>query len=283
MAKKRKATLSSKLKALQKSWKRATPKQGGVGVPDGTYDIRIESAILEEAKSTGRLQIHWILTVLTEEYANKALHKYDGCDRAEDLDWVQGTLETLELEIPDNIANIGPTLEEAQGLLAEITVQTRDEFTNILCQDLLADQDEEEEEEEEGEEEAEEEEEEEEELEVGSRVSAEFDDETFEGEITSINTKKGTADVDFDDETSDTVALDELTALESEDEEEEEGEEEAEEEEEEEGEGEEYDEDDVKAMNLKELAELIEEEDLKIKTKNVKIGPLRKAVIKKLF
>ena len=274
MAKKKKATLSSRLKALQKSWKTATPKQGGVGVPDGTYEVRIESAILEEAKSTERLQIHWVLTVLTEEYANKALHKYDGCDRPEDLDWVQGTLETLELTIPDNIADIGPTLEEAQGLLAEVTVQTRDEFTNIYFNDLLADQ-EEEEEGEEGEEY-----EEEEELEVDDRVSAEIDDETYEGVITSINEKKGTAKVDFDDETSGTHDLDELTLLA--DEEEEEEEEEAEEEEEGE-EGEEYDEDDVKAMDLRELKELIGEEDLDVKTKNVEIGPLRKAVIKKLF
>ncbi|MBW8002645.1 MAG: hypothetical protein FVQ80_11590 [Planctomycetes bacterium] len=280
MAKKKKATLSSRLKALNKAWKTATPKQGGVGVPDGTYEVRIDSAILEEAKSTSRLQIHWTLAVLTEEYANKMLHKYDGCDKAEDLDWVQGTLETLELEIPDNIADIGPTLEEAQGLLAEVTVQTRDEFTNIYFNDLLADQ-EEEGEEEEGEEEEGEEEEEEVELEVDDRVSAEIDGEDYEGAITAINTKKGTADVDFDDETSGTHALDELTKLD--DEEEGEEEEEGKEEEGEEEESEEYDEDDVKAMNLKELADLIEEEDLKIKTKGVKAPALRKAVIKKLF
>ena len=47
MAKKKK-TIASKLKGLQKKWADAEPKRGGPAPEDGDYEGRITSAVLEE-------------------------------------------------------------------------------------------------------------------------------------------------------------------------------------------------------------------------------------------
>jgi len=140
--------LMKKLKGMQKSWKESEPARGGFGVPDGTYNVRIDEATLCEAKQSGRLQIKWVLVVIDGDYANKKICKFDGMDDPKSLPYVQGSLEALELEIPDDITEIGTVLEEAVGKEVEIQVRTKDEFTNIYFNGLLeaGDSDEEEEE-----------------------------------------------------------------------------------------------------------------------------------------
>ena len=150
---KKKGTLKSRLKALQSAWADSEPQRAGASVPDDNYACRIESAVVEEAKSSGRLQIHYDLVVIdNEDFEGRKIQKYDGIDTEENLPYAQGTLEALELEIPDDIEDIGETLEEAAGLVVDVTVATRDEFTNIYFNELLEGYEEEEEEEEEKEE-----------------------------------------------------------------------------------------------------------------------------------
>jgi hypothetical protein len=148
--------LASKLKGLQKAWKNSEPQRGGVGVPDGMYPCRIDEAVLQEAKSSGRLQIKWGMSVIDGDHENKKIYKYDGLDNEQALGFIMGTFETLELEIPDNIEEIGEALEAAVGLECMVQVKTKDEFTNIYFNDLLdsdGSEDEEEEEDESDEEE----------------------------------------------------------------------------------------------------------------------------------
>ncbi len=175
----KKASLKSRLKKMQKGWSGATPRRGGFPVPDDTYDCKIKSATLEEAKSSDRLQINWEFVVLDGDYEGKVFHKYDGLDRPESLDFVQGAFETLELDIPDDVEDIGEPLEAAVGLECEVTVKTVDEFTNVYINDLLEapDEDEEEEDDEEEGEDEEEDAEDEDEEEDEDEDEAEEDDE----------------------------------------------------------------------------------------------------------
>jgi hypothetical protein len=130
-------SLLKKLAGLQSSWKKSTPQKGGIVVPDGDYVVRFDSAVLETAKSSGRLQINFTMVILTEEYAGKKIHKYTGMDDAQSLPYLQGDLETLEIEIPENINDIGDALEQVGGLVAQVTQQTRDDFINLYIQELL--------------------------------------------------------------------------------------------------------------------------------------------------
>jgi hypothetical protein len=168
----------AKLKKMQAEWAEAEPMSGGGRVPDGEYTVRIDSAEIGEAKQSGRLQIHWAMTVVDPpEFVNKKLNKWDACDEPKDLPWIQGALETLELEIPEELADIGEVVSEAVGLHVNITVQTKDEFCNIYFNSIVDPDDIEELEDDE---ELEDEEEDDEELD--SELEDDESDEDLEGE-----------------------------------------------------------------------------------------------------
>ena len=164
---------TSKLKALQKKWKTTQPKTFGKQAPDGDYEVKIVSAVLEQAKSESkRLQVVWALKILEGDCKDRELTHRSGLEGSEDcLAYFQGELETLELELPDDISDIGGTLQEAIGLELEISLSTRNEFQNVRFNELLEasgdyyedEEDEDEEEEEEEEEETDDDDDEEEE------------------------------------------------------------------------------------------------------------------------
>ena len=265
--KKKKGGMITKLKGMQKSWADSEPKRGGVGVPDDDYVARIDTAVLGESKTSQRLQIEWGMTVLEGDFEGKKISKYDGINEAKDLPYVQGTLEALELDIPEDITEIGEVLENAVGLIVDVTVKTRDEFTNIYFNELVEDY--EESEEEEGEEE-----EEESDFDALTEDSDEADFEACSEEIGEILSNAG---LDADDYGSWKEAWEAIP-------EDGEEEEEAEEEEEEEEGG--LTEDDINDMSLGKLKKLIKDDELDVNIKlkkNQKVAGLRKSVIAVLF
>ncbi len=172
------------LSSMQKGWKKAKPRHIGAPVPDDSYPARIESAVIEESKSSGRLQVHWALDIADGDYAGRKVHKFSGMESEDNLSFLQGDIEILELAIPEDIGDLGETLEEALGILLEINVRTRDEFTNIDFIELLedeeeSDEDEDEDEEDEDEEEDDEDEDEEDEDEDEEDEEEEDEDEEF--------------------------------------------------------------------------------------------------------
>ncbi|KKL89709.1 hypothetical protein LCGC14_1911940, partial [marine sediment metagenome] len=132
-----KSNLMDKLKALKASWKGASPRQSGSPVPDDDYGMEMVSAIISESKSSGRLQVVFTLKVLEGDYEGKEIKKYAGMDTPDNLDYLQGDLQALELEIPDDIDDLGPVLEEAAGLQVDVTVRTNDSFVNLDFNELL--------------------------------------------------------------------------------------------------------------------------------------------------
>lgn len=139
MAKKK--GLKSRLKAMQKVWKKGEAKTGGGKVPDDNYNVRIDSMTLEESKASSRLQVHYEMCILDGNYEGKKLHKYQGIEDQEQVDYFMGDLEMLEVEVPTNMEDIGESLEAAAGLLVELSVATRDEFQNIYLNELLEPED----------------------------------------------------------------------------------------------------------------------------------------------
>ena len=226
---------------LSKLFKKGTAKHGTVSLPDGTYQAKIIDAkrTLTQKK---KLQIDWTFEVISGEYEGRKQHKYDLLVTQDNVDWLLGTLETLEIEMPkkfneDNFAEvIDSCLKKAVGLVAEVSIRTSGDFSNVYINELLEgegddgneDEDEEDEDEadesdesdesdedtddEEEDEDEDEGEDDEDELEVGSRVLVTIDDEEYPGEIASINSKKGTAKVNCDDGDTVTAKLDELKA-----------------------------------------------------------------------
>ncbi|KKL56688.1 hypothetical protein LCGC14_2242910 [marine sediment metagenome] len=117
-----KKDVASTLTGLQKGWKKASPRKVGAPVPDGSYPARIESAIIEESKASGRMQVNWGITVVEGDYEGRTIHKFSGLETEDNLSFLQGDIETLELPIPDKISDLGEVLEDTVDLLLEINV-----------------------------------------------------------------------------------------------------------------------------------------------------------------
>lgn len=217
------------------TWKDAEAPSFG-DIPDGKYQIRIESANINNAKSSGRLQVSWQLEILSGEYAGRKLFKHDGIEDEQSQGYFRGGLARLGVEWPDDPSDLPDVLEGLQGTLAQVTAKTREgsEYQNVYFDKALDSSDVEEGgTEAEGEAEAEETEEAPWEAAKGDRVTANIDGTDYTGEVTKI--KNGTATVKFDD--GDVLEID-VSDLAQEEGEEPEAEEEGGEEAEEETEGE---------------------------------------------
>ena len=177
----KKAGVAGRLGGLQKDWNKSEARHRGAALPDGEYEGVIEQVLLEESQN-GRLQCRWDLLVTSEECEGRQIRKYNGLETKDNLDWFKGDLECLDIEIPDDLSELGEVLAEAQGLAIAFQVRSKDEFTNIDFIEVLEagasdeeadepDEDEETEEEEEEEEADEDEEEAEEDEEEGENYT----------------------------------------------------------------------------------------------------------------
>ena len=136
-----KGNLMSKLKGLQTSWKKGKPRKAGFPVPDNDYGVEILIAAIEVARSSGRMQINYAMQVLDGDYEGKEIHKYAGLETDDNIDFAMGDLETLELDVPEDIGDLGPVLEGAVGLQVDVTVRTDGSFANVDFNELLAEGD----------------------------------------------------------------------------------------------------------------------------------------------
>lgn len=131
--------LATRLAEMQEAWEKGEPRTTGAPIPDDNYAMRIDSAVVESAKSSGRMQVNFGLIVTEGDFADeeRVLHKYAGMETDQNIDYLQGDLQTLELDIPPQIADIGDTIQDSIGSNVEVSVVTREGFTNFNFVELL--------------------------------------------------------------------------------------------------------------------------------------------------
>jgi hypothetical protein len=125
-------SVASKLRALKKMWKGATPRTGG-GLPDGEYEGVIKTAVIGLSKSDSkRLQAVWALEVTApEEFAGRKQTKTAGLETDTNLDFFQGDLAVLGIDPPDDENDIPDAVGQTEGLPIAFKVRSKDEFTNV--------------------------------------------------------------------------------------------------------------------------------------------------------
>lgn len=224
-------TIQDRLNGLQESWEGAEPREGFSPIPDGDYSLRIDTATIEEAKESKRLQVKWAMTVVSPaEFGNRKLWKYDGLDTVENLEWLKGSLATLEVELPDDISELGEALESLAGSGVDVTVKTKDEYQNVYFNGPIdldeADEDEDDDDDDDDDDTPadddddndDDDDDEEITLGKGSAVTVEFDGKDYAGKVTSINEKKDVCSVKFEDgELVKDIPFDEITLVEEDD------------------------------------------------------------------
>jgi hypothetical protein len=81
-------------------------------VPAGTYQTRVVAAPINNAKSSGRLQVSWEMVVLDGDQRARHLFKHDGLDTEESIGYFKGSLATLGYQEPTTKEELKETLDE---------------------------------------------------------------------------------------------------------------------------------------------------------------------------
>lgn len=190
-------------------------------MPAGKYVVKIDAAKLNRAKSSGRVQCSWELTIVSGEQKGRKVWKHDGLNDDRGRSFFRATLNKLGVEWP-GITDLPDTLDELLGSYAQITGRQKEGydspffyFDKAVDSDDIGDDD--------ADEYEEDEDEEEEDWGKGDRCVVEIDGDDFAGKVVKIKGKKAT--VKFDDGDKQTVALADLQEEEDEDDDEEEEEE----------------------------------------------------------
>lgn len=185
----------------------------GIGdLPDANYTVRIDSAVINHSKGSGRLQCSFELTVCEGEYAGRKLFKHDGIDGAQSLSYMRTNLARLGVEWPASPDDLPDTLEDLCGTFAAVTAKTKDNgiqnvyFNKALDSVVdesgsnpnLDDLDAEGGEDGGGE------------FAENDRVVVSYDDGDYEGVIINIDEDEGTALVQFDDDSEEDIDLADL-------------------------------------------------------------------------
>lgn len=133
-----KESVVSKLKALQKAWKSATPRTGG-GLPDGDYEGVIKSATIKLCKD-GELQCVWELEVTGPDgFEGRKQNKYAYLGGDSSFDWFKGDLLSLGIEPPEDIDDMPDAIGQTEGLAVAFRVKSKQENTNVYFIGLLED------------------------------------------------------------------------------------------------------------------------------------------------
>lgn len=191
------------LAGLSKLLKAGSPKVGMASLPNGTYQGEITSVVLGQTQKKDS-QVDWTLKVLSGEFEGRLQHKYDMCSTQENIDWLLGTLETLEVkEMPEDDKEFAAILKKQVGKKVEFSCRVSGDFTNVYINELL------------------------EEVpdgdsipEIGDRVTISLDDDgnvdangtPYPGAITSVDEDEETVNVEFDDsDTLDDIPFSDVT------------------------------------------------------------------------
>lgn len=104
----------------QAAWQEAVPRVGGGNLPLGEHIVLIDNIVIEEYD--GVRTVVWDLRIPEGEYAGRKGKKFSRLANKENMDWFKGEMDTLELQIPDDIDDLGDALDEGVGISVRIDV-----------------------------------------------------------------------------------------------------------------------------------------------------------------
>lgn len=123
-------SLATRLAAAQADWAGVEARTFGAPLPDGEYVGTIDDAVIGESRAQ-RLQCTFTLKVTEGACEGREVRKFSGLETEDNMAFFKGDLETLDLQVPDALTDLGEVLEEAIGMPIRFQVRSRDEFTNI--------------------------------------------------------------------------------------------------------------------------------------------------------
>lgn len=134
--------LAKALKEIDVLWSKTDAMEMGTfsPVPDGDYVAHLLPARLEFSKQSNRFQIAWPLKIAIGKLKGRSIVKFDGLDHETSISWIKGVFKLLGIEIPASSKKIPSALEtyfeNNEDVLVNITIKTKDTYTNIFINGL---------------------------------------------------------------------------------------------------------------------------------------------------
>jgi hypothetical protein len=98
-------------------------------VPDGQYHVRVHDVTLGYSRKDDPM-LSWEFVVLSGEHVNRHIFKHTVITK-KSLGFVKGDLKTFGLELK-RLSELHHRLDELIGHTLEITVRTKDEYTDVI-------------------------------------------------------------------------------------------------------------------------------------------------------
>jgi len=133
--------IKEQLEQFDQAWEEAPESAEFDKLPDGKYQVAIEEIRFENAKTSGRLQLAWVLTVISPaSYENRKIFHYRGLDREESVGWMKKEIYACGLKA-EKLSDLPDLLPQLLDRIIEVTLKTKknngEEFQNCFINKLL--------------------------------------------------------------------------------------------------------------------------------------------------
>ena len=134
------------LAEFSNTWDKAKVKVSGdyENLPDGKYQVSIDVIRFENAKTSGRLQLAWMLKVVAPDaHKNRKVFHYRGLDKPEAVEWMKQDLFNCGLDVDEiGITDLPTMLPKLLDRIIEVTLKTKKgrdgtDFQNCYINRLL--------------------------------------------------------------------------------------------------------------------------------------------------
>ncbi len=106
--------------------------------PLGTFPAEIVDAVMERSSSSGNLQIHYELKILSGQYAGVVLQKYDGLNTPQRAAITQGQLKRVGIDPKKtSLRTLPASLLQLKAKKVVLLCREKNDFYNILFQKLV--------------------------------------------------------------------------------------------------------------------------------------------------
>lgn len=130
--------ISEALAELDCEWEDAEEQTFEEIKPD-TYQVKIDKVFINKAKSSGRLQCNWEVTIQNGKYKGRKVWFRNGLNDAKAIGFFKGNLAPLGVEYPKKKPSkkLPGILEKLEGTYALVRIAQNGDFTNGYFQKAL--------------------------------------------------------------------------------------------------------------------------------------------------
>lgn len=114
---------------LDDDYVKAPIEERGADVPDGTYEARIDSAILKFSKTQKRM-LTWELVITDGAYKGRRLFRNNMLESPENLKWLKTDLHSCGLTL-ERLTLLEANLPRLIGVVLKVTAKTKGENQNV--------------------------------------------------------------------------------------------------------------------------------------------------------